>query len=124
MSLISFRIPAERFLWPVSVTRMVCSHCADRLWSLVTMVQPSANARISARPALIMGSMVKVMPSRSSMPVPANAVIEGGSGLSCDNANNDCHLLVVQGDTLYEAYRANAGAGSTLPSFRGPAGSA
>jgi hypothetical protein len=48
------------------------------------------------------------------MPVPANAVIEGGSGLTCDNANNDCHLLVVQGDTLYETYRAKASGGSGL----------
>lgn len=53
-------------------------------------------------------------PIGTAMPVPANAVIEGGSGLVCDNANNDCHLLVVQGDTLYEAYRANASGGSGL----------
>lgn len=53
-------------------------------------------------------------PIGTVMPVPANAVIEGGSGLTCDNANNDCHLLVVQGDTLYEAYRANASGGSGL----------
>jgi serine/threonine-protein kinase len=38
------------------------------------------------------------------MPVPPGAAIEGETGLSCDNPNNDCHLLVVQGDTLYEAY--------------------
>ena len=42
------------------------------------------------------------------MPVPANAAIEGQSGLACDNGNGDCHLLVVQGQRLYEAYRANA----------------
>ncbi len=53
-------------------------------------------------------------PIGSTLPVPANAIIEGGSGLACDNANNDCHLLVVQGDTLYEAYRANASGGSGL----------
>lgn len=53
-------------------------------------------------------------PVGTSMPVPANAVIEGGAGLTCDNANNDCHLLVVQGNTLYEAYRANASGGSSL----------
>jgi hypothetical protein len=53
-------------------------------------------------------------PIGTAMPVPAEAAIEGTTGLSCTNASNDCHLLVVQGDTLYEAYRANAGAGSTL----------
>jgi hypothetical protein len=42
------------------------------------------------------------------MPVPASAAIEGTTGLSCDNQNNDCHLLVVQGNTLYEAYRTTA----------------
>ncbi len=47
-------------------------------------------------------------PIGTPMPVPADAAIEGQAGLSCDNANGDCHLLVVQGDRLYEAYRANA----------------
>src|SRR6476646_5574959 len=46
-----------------SVTRTVCSHCADRLWSFVTIVQPSASWRMSGRPALIIGSMVDVMPA-------------------------------------------------------------
>jgi hypothetical protein len=47
-------------------------------------------------------------PIGTPMPVPLDAAIEGQSGLSCTNANGDCHLLVVQGDRLYEAYRANA----------------
>ena len=47
-------------------------------------------------------------PVGTPMPVPPDAAIEGQSGLSCTNANGDCHLLVVQGDRLYEAYRANA----------------
>lgn len=51
-------------------------------------------------------------PVGSTMPVPADAAIESTGGLTCDNANEDCHLLVVQGDTLYEAYHANgSGAG-------------
>lgn len=53
-------------------------------------------------------------PVGTAMPVPANAAIEGGASLACDNANNDCHLLVVQGDTLYEAYRANDGGAGKL----------
>ncbi len=44
-------------------------------------------------------------PPGTAMPVPANAAIEGETGLVCDNTDNDCHLLVVQGQTLYEAYR-------------------
>ncbi len=44
----------------------------------------------------------------TSMPVPTNSAIEGSSNLVCDNNNGDCHLLVVQENTLYEAYRANA----------------
>jgi len=47
-------------------------------------------------------------PPGTEMPVPAGAAIEGQSGLTCDNENEDCHLLVVQGDTLYEAYRTTA----------------
>ena len=51
-------------------------------------------------------------PIGTAMPVPANAAIEGQAGLACTNDAGDCHLLVVQGDRLYEAYRANAsGAG-------------
>jgi len=44
----------------------------------------------------------------TAMPVPLDAAIEGQAGLSCDNENDDCHLLVVQGQTLYEAYRTTA----------------
>lgn len=47
-------------------------------------------------------------PIGTPMPVPLDAAIEGQEGLSCSNADGDCHLLVVQGDRLYEAYRANA----------------
>lgn len=43
----------------------------------------------------------------SAVPVPANGAIEANPGLTCDNNNEDCHLLVVQGSKLYEAYRAN-----------------
>lgn len=53
-------------------------------------------------------------PIGSAMPVPVNAAIEGNTGLSCANANGDCHLLVVQGVNLYEAYRANVSGGGEL----------
>ncbi len=43
-------------------------------------------------------------PLGTAMPVPADAAIEGQTGLTCDNLSNDCHLLVVQGNSLYEAY--------------------
>ena len=48
----------------------VCSHCADNLRSLVTTVQPSGSTLVCRVPSLIIGSMVKVMPSRSTMPWP------------------------------------------------------
>ena len=44
----------------------------------------------------------------STMPVPANSAIEAVDGLTCDNDNEDCHLLVLQGNVLYETYKANA----------------
>lgn len=56
-------------------------------------------------------------PIGTAMPVPANAAIEGQTtqgDLSCDNENEDCHLLVVQGNTLYEAYHANASVAGQL----------
>ncbi len=43
----------------------------------------------------------------TSMPVPADAAFEGQNGLSCDNENEDCHLLVRQGNLLYELYSGN-----------------
>ncbi len=39
-----------------------------------------------------------------SVPVPANGAIEGTTGYDCDNDNEDCHLLIVQGSMLYELY--------------------
>jgi hypothetical protein len=47
----------------------------------------------------------------ASMPVPADAVFEGQSGLSCDNDAEDCHLLVRQGNLLYELYSGNLSGG-------------
>jgi len=47
-------------------------------------------------------------PLGSVIPVPLDAAIEGQSGLDCDNLNEDCHLLVVQGSTLYEVFHAKA----------------
>ena len=53
-------------------------------------------------------------PVGSAMPVPPGAAIEGQDGLACDNDSEDCHLLVVQGDLLYEAYRVDEIDASTL----------
>ncbi|UXI69418.1 hypothetical protein [Tahibacter amnicola] len=50
----------------------------------------------------------------ATMPVPANAAIEHSDGLSCDNESDDCHLLVVQGTTLFEAYHVTASGASGL----------
>ena len=46
-------------------------------------------------------------PLGTTMPVPADAAFEGQSNLSCNNAASDCHLLVRQGDLLYELYAGN-----------------
>ncbi|MEO8162060.1 MAG: hypothetical protein ABI588_11640 [Arenimonas sp.] len=50
----------------------------------------------------------------TTMPVPSNGAIEANTGLACDNAGEDCHLLVVQGSKLYEGYRANASGASGM----------
>ena len=47
----------------------------------------------------------------ASMPVPADAAFEGQNGLSCDNDGEDCHLLVRQGNLLYELYSGNYSGG-------------
>lgn len=43
----------------------------------------------------------------TQMPVPAGAAFEGQDGLACDNDDEDCHLLVRQGNLLYELYSGN-----------------
>lgn len=53
-------------------------------------------------------------PIGTAMPVPANAEIEHSGGLSCTNDSEDCHLLVVHDQTLYEAYHVNADSPATL----------
>ncbi|HJT97514.1 MAG TPA: hypothetical protein VJ696_04295 [Rhodanobacteraceae bacterium] len=40
-------------------------------------------------------------------PLPAGGAIEGSDDYSCDNEGEDCHLLVVRGNELYESYRSN-----------------
>ena len=47
----------------------------------------------------------------TTIPVPASAAFEGQSGLSCDNDNEDCHLLVQQGHQLYELFSGNFSGG-------------
>src|SRR5690606_21167953 len=59
-----------RISTPSAVTATMCSHCADSERSLVTTVQPSGRTRVWRLPALIIGSMVKVMPSCSTTPSP------------------------------------------------------
>src|SRR5690606_29180234 len=53
---------------PSSVTPTVCSYCAERERSRVTAVQPSDRTFTCGRPRLIIGSMVKIIPSRISTP--------------------------------------------------------
>jgi hypothetical protein len=45
------------------------------------------------------------------VPVPATGRLEGESGYTCTN-DGDCHLIVVQGDKLYEMWRANISSGT------------
>jgi serine/threonine-protein kinase len=55
-------------------------------------------------------------PLGTTMPLPVGGAIEGSptNDYHCDNANDDCHLLVVQGNTLYEAYSANLTPGNQI----------
>lgn len=43
-------------------------------------------------------------------PLPPGGAIEGETGYAC-TGGGDCHLLVVQGNTLFEAYAANVAGG-------------
>ena len=44
------------------------------------------------------------------IPLPVGGAIEGQVGYSCDNLADDCHLLVVQNNEIFEVYRANLSA--------------
>ena len=46
-------------------------------------------------------------PGTIPFPMPAGGSIEGSDDYSCDNEGEDCHLLVVQGNTLFESYHSN-----------------
>ena len=52
------------------------------------------------------------------MPIPANGNTEGSPDYTCDTANNDCHVLVVErtAKKLYELYNATA-AGSAFTAY-------
>jgi hypothetical protein len=52
------------------------------------------------------------------MPVPPGGKLEGESGYACTNGG-DCHLIVVQGDKLYEMWRADFAGGSDSGAFSG-----
>ncbi|HJT97719.1 MAG TPA: hypothetical protein VJ696_05330 [Rhodanobacteraceae bacterium] len=54
-------------------------------------------------------------PGEVPFPLPDNGSIEGSDDYSCDNEGEDCHLLVVVGNTLYESYHSKL-AGSGLQS--------
>jgi len=45
-----------------------------------------------------------------SVPLPATGAIEGSSNYTCNVANNDCHLFVVDGTNLYESYQTTVDA--------------
>lgn len=46
-------------------------------------------------------------PGTVPFPLPAGGAIEGSDDYSCDNEGEDCHLLVVRGNELFESYRSN-----------------
>lgn len=48
-------------------------------------------------------------------PLPSGGAIEGSTGYTCDNDpddGEDCHLLVVQGNRLFESFHSNVVAGA------------
>jgi hypothetical protein len=46
-------------------------------------------------------------PGTVPFPLPVGGAIEGSGDYSCDNTSEDCHLLVVQGNQLFESYHSN-----------------
>jgi serine/threonine-protein kinase len=55
----------------------------------------------------------------SPIPVPPGGRIEGSTSYACNVAENDCHLIVIQGTKLYESWKATiAGGTATGSPFR------
>lgn len=50
-------------------------------------------------------------PGTVPFPLPAGGAVEGSGDYSCDNQSEDCHLLVVQGNQLFESYHSNVTSG-------------
>jgi serine/threonine-protein kinase len=50
------------------------------------------------------------------IPVPPGGAMEAVNTYACNVANNDCHLVVVQGNRLYEGWRANIAGGTATGS--------
>jgi serine/threonine-protein kinase len=50
------------------------------------------------------------------IPVPAGGASEGQSNYACDITQSDCHLIVIQGTRLFEAWRANIAGGTATGS--------
>lgn len=50
-------------------------------------------------------------PGSVAFPLPAGGAIEGSDDYRCDNENEDCHLLVVRGNELFESYHSNRTSG-------------
>lgn len=50
-------------------------------------------------------------PLGTQVPMPSGGAIEGQPGYTCDVFGNDCHLLVVSGNEIFEVYRANSAGG-------------
>jgi serine/threonine-protein kinase len=54
------------------------------------------------------------VPGTVPFPLPIGGAIEGSNDYSCNIDDDDCHLLVVDGSQLYEAYRANRESGGLV----------
>jgi serine/threonine-protein kinase len=52
----------------------------------------------------------------TSVPLPPGGNIESSTNYTCDVSANDCHLLVYQGQRLYELYKATVDTAGTLQS--------
>ncbi len=48
--------------------------------------------------------------SQSSIPLPLGGAIEGTANYTCNVNQNDCHLLVVSGNSLFESYKTTVDA--------------
>ncbi|MBS0582224.1 MAG: hypothetical protein JSS42_03885 [Proteobacteria bacterium] len=94
----SARMIAASVGWGTGTTQFQIDFSMHTLYTAGQSVTPTALVQES-------GYYLPDCDTGLNVPLPATGAIEGSNNYSCNIASNDCHLFVVDGNTLYESYQ-------------------